>query len=505
MTMNKRMFRILLAVMFSTAALGQNGCGPASGGSTGAGIACSPTPSLAPSPTCCDYTLLTCQTAVRNCASTPGVPTANCAALICPSTSAIPSRSVIPSRQLTNPPSSVMPSASPYPARSANPSPSSAGSMSAYPSRSSYPSPSSNPSLSAYPSRSMYPSPSESATVKQNYPSFTSTATSTTTVTNSNKQADPSTSSTPRQADVSASATNKQADPSATTTSRQADVSASATNKQADPSATTTSRQADVSASATNKQADPSATSTPRQADVSASATNTYKQTEPSATPRPKPSTYPRQTFTLLFQNSNNTLIRSSQKLVQLQTAIACVVQTPLENVDITTIATGSTNLPFTKPQGTGTPDCIAPVRVLYRQRRLQAAATDTTVSVDVLNAPYVSQTSLQTDPMLLSFGSSVGSSGQVVAGPAPAPAAGSTTSSSAIVGAILGVACVGGIVGLSVMYIRSQRARRPVSRSGSITKTRVSVNPLFPAITSSNNKISYSPTVVKMSRSNSV
>jgi hypothetical protein len=293
----------------------------------------------------------------------------------------------------------------------------------------------------------------------------------------------PSTTSTPRQADVSASATNtpKQVDPSASATPKQVDPSASATPKQVDPSA---------SASATPKQVDPSAT---------ASAT---QKPSPSA----KPSVYPRQTFSLLFQNANNTLIRSSPKLQQLQSILACVVQTPLENIDITTVAVGSTSVPFTKPQGAGAPNCTATAaRILYSQRRLQATAVDTTVSFDLLNAPYVSQTTFQTDPMILSFGSSVGSSGQIVAGSGSgsgsSPAPTNIGNAGAIVGGFLGAICAVGIVGFGIMYVRSQRIRRPVSRTESLPKTQARINPLV----SSNNRISYSPAVVKMSRSNSV
>jgi hypothetical protein len=241
-----------------------------------------------------------------------------------------------------------------------------------------------------------------------------------------------------------------------------------------------------------------SASSTPKQADPSASST--YKQVEPS--PSAKPSRYPRQTFNLLFQNANNTLIRSSPKLQQLQTALACVVQTPLENIELTSMSVGSTDLPFTKPQGSGAPNCTVAARLLYRQRRLQAANTDTTVSFDLLNAPYVSQTAFQTDPTILAFATSVGSSGQVSGAPVPAPASTNIgTNAGAIVGGLLGAICAVGIAGFGIMYVRSQRTRRPVSRTESLPKTQARINPLV----SSNNRISYSPAVVKMSRSNSV
>ena len=251
-----------------------------------------------------------------------------------------------------------------------------------------------------------------------------------------------------------------------------------------------------ATATVTNKQADPS---TPRQADPSASATMTNKQVDPSATAKPnqspKPSIYPRQTFNLLFQNTNNTLIRSSPKLQQLQTALACVAQTPLENIDITMIAAGSTSVPFTKPQGSGAPNCTIAPRRLY-SRRLQATAIDTTVSFDLLNASYVSPSTFQNDPTILSFASSVGSSGKAASYPEGVP-----TPNGTRVGIILGVlgGCV--VVAFGIVYIRSYLKRRPVSQSRLLTKTQTRVNPLA----SSNNKISYSPAVVKMSRSNSV
>ena len=391
----------------------------------------------------------------------------------------MPSRPVRPSQQLTNPTKSAIPS------RSVNPS--------MGPARSSNPSPSASvkPTMSAYPPRSSLPSASASGTVKQIYPSFTSTSTSTLTP----RQVDPmvSATSTPRQADVSASATNKQADPSPTSTFRQADVSASATmtNKQVDPSATATYKQADPSTSATatmtNKQVDPSTSST---------ATMTNKQMDTTVTPKPaqspRPSIYPRQTFNLMFRNANNTLIRSSPKLMQLQTALACVVQTPLENIEITTISVGSTNFPFTKPQGTGMPNCSNSNTSSNRSGRRLQATVDTTVSFDLLNSPYVSQATFQTDPTVQSFGSPVSSG-------ASEPAYSSRSNTGAIYGGVIGGLCVVGIASYyGVVYFRSRRS--PVRRAGSKPKIQETINPFAP-----NNKISYSPAVVKISRSNSV
>ena len=466
-----------MTLMFSTVALGQGGalCGPTSG----AGC-----PSPSPSPTCCDIALVSCQIAVRNCA---GTSTANCAAMVCPTTSALPSR---------RPPMSVNPTKSLAPSRSA------------YPARS-----------SMMPTPSKRPLPSATATVKQNYPSMSSTprqvnpsatGTSTQTQTGTPKQADPSATGTSTQ-----TGTPRQADPSATGTPTQTGTSTqTGTPRQADLSATGTPKQADLSATGTPKQADPSATGTPRQADASAtgtltptqtgtpkktdaSATGTPKQLEPSATPKPgqsaRPSRYPRQTFSLLFQNTNNTLIRSPQKLQQFQTVLACVVQTPLENIDITTISDGTTALPFTKPQGTGMPVCNSS-RILYRQRRLQAT-TETTVSFDLLNEPYVSQATFQSNPNVMSFGSSVGASGQMAGSPPAAPT--STENTRAIYGGVIGSLCAVGIAAYGIMYIRSQRKRRLAS---SKPKTQETINPFAP-----NNRISYSPAVVKMTRSNSV
>jgi hypothetical protein len=301
---------------------------------------------------------------------------------------------------------------------------------------------------------------------------------------------DPTPSSTQRQADASASTTPKQADPTPSSTQRQADVSATSTPKQADPTPSST---------LTPKQADASASATPKQVDASMSGTATPIKPDQSPRISPRPSIYPRQTFNLLLKNSNNTLIRSSPKLQELQTAIACIVQTPLENIEITTITAGSMSLPFTKPQGTGTPVCNSgSSRVLYRQRRLQASG-DTTVSVDVLNSPYISQATLQNDPNIMFFMTSVGASGQVASAPASAPVA-TPNNTGAIYGGVIGSLCAVGIAAYGVMYIRSQRARRPVSRISSKPKTETTVNPFAP-----NNRISYSPAVVKISRSNSV
>jgi hypothetical protein len=128
-------------------------------------------------------------------------------------------------------------------------------------------------------------------------------------------------------------------------------------------------------------------------------------------------------------------------------------------------------------------------------------ASGDTTVSFDLLNSPYISESAFQNDPTIMAFMTSVGASGQVQAAPASTPASSpAQDTSTAILGGVLGVLCVGGVVGLSVMYIRSQRARRPVSRTTSKPKIHTTINPF-----TSKNRISYSPAVVKISRSNSV
>jgi hypothetical protein len=235
------------------------------------------------------------------------------------------------------------------------------------------------------------------------------------------------------------------------------------------------------SLSATAKQADPSSTTT-----ASASA-------KPGQSSNPRPSIYPRQKFNLVFQNVNNTLIRSSPKLQQLQTALACVAQTPLESIELTTISAGSTSLPFTRPQDTGAPNCSSGQSGRSGGRRLQAT-TETTVSFDLLNAPYVNQTAFQTDPNVMSFASSVGTSGQVQGYPAYVPTPNNT---GAIYGGVIGALCAVGVAVYGIMYIRSQRARRPASSKPKIQSV---INPFAP-----NNRISYSPAVVKMSRSNSV
>jgi hypothetical protein len=185
---------------------------------------------------------------------------------------------------------------------------------------------------------------------------------------------------------------------------------------------------------------------------------------------------------------------------MQLQTALACVVQTPLENIEIMTIAVDSANLSFTKPQGTGMPNCSnsSSSRSSRSGRRLQATV-DTTVSFDLLNSPYVSQTAFQTDPTVQSFASSLGSSGQITEAPAPAPVRPIIGSTGAIYGSIIGGLCVVGIASYyGVMYFRSRRS--PVRRASSTPKIQETINPFAP-----NNKISYSPAVVKISRSNSV
>ena len=316
-------------------------------------------------------------------------------------------------------------------------------------------------------------------------------------------------------ASVSSTATSKQTD--ATVTPR-AEPSASNTPRQADSSVTSS---ATASPSVTMKQTDASASNTPRQAD--GSATTTYKQTEPSATMKPadpspsgsmKPtaSVYPTRFIkysfsirprpsqfvfplsppasvesSLIFPKANHTRLRDPTKLQELQIILACILQLPLESIVITSITANAVDLPFDSSiprlNSNGEIVCITLPSVFSAQgaplRNLQAS--DTTVSYNILNANNLFMvdkntfaTSIASDPNMLSFASSVGSTDPTAIppymlftriNPDPSTVPAQPVSAGQIIGGIFGGILVFGILAVAVFaVIRLSNRTRPIT-----------------------------------------
>ena len=285
-------------------------------------------------------------------------------------------------------------------------------------------------------------------------------------------------------------------------------------------------RQTEPSASNTPKQTEPSASNTPKQTEPSASVTTTYKQTEPSAsssaTPRqvdpiapssslkPTPSVYPTRfikysfsirprpsqylfptpampptsvSSSVLFPKANHTLLRSPAKLQELQIILGCILQLPLESIEIVDIAANSISLPFDSSiprlRSNGEIMCInlpiltggAPVRILQ-------ATSDVTVTYNILNANNLFMvdkktfsTTVASDPNLLSYASSVGSSNPTadppimlftIISPDPSTVPAQSPSAGAIVGGIFGGILVAGLLGIIVFAVVRLRHRAP-------------------------------------------
>ena len=312
----------------------------------------------------------------------------------------------------------------------------------------------------------------------------------------------------------------------ATTTPKQADVSATTTYKQTDSSASNTPRQGDVSATTTYKQTDSSASNTPRQGDVS--ATTTYKQTDssatmkpadplPSASAKPTPSVFPTRFIkysfsirprpsqflfptlapppvsvvsSLVFPKANHTLLRDPAKLQELQIILGCILQLPLESIQITGISTNSANLPFDdsipRLNSNGEIVCITLPSVASTQgapiRSLQTS--DTTVTYNILNANNLFLIDKNTfantvanDPNMLSYASSVGSSTPAaippymlftIINPDPSTVPVQSASAGAIVGGIFGGILVAGLLGVIVYAVVRfrHRAATPITAS---------------------------------------
>ena len=332
------------------------------------------------------------------------------------------------------------------------------------------------------------------------------------------------------------SSTNTPKQTVASNTPKQADVTSTASMTASSIETST----ATSSVSNTPKQTELSASNTPRQADVTGTATITYKQdafsssmkpADPVASVsvavsiKPTPSLYPTRfvkysfsirprpsqyvfpgNFTtvisssIIFPKANHTLLRNPAKLQELQIILACILRMPLEGIEITNIATNSIDLPFdtsiARLNSNGQIVCINLPSVATIQgpalRRLQVA--DTTISYNILNPNNVFMTdkdsfatSITTDSNMISYSSSVGSNTPIVIppimlftliSPEPSTVPVQPSSAGAIVGGIVGGILISGLLGIIVlMAIRLRNRTRPIT---SVKKPSVSVsNPL--------------------------
>ena len=336
---------------------------------------------------------------------------------------------------------------------------------------------------------------------------------STTTTANASPNAIVSSTATTKQTDGSPTATPKQTAPSASNTPRQADVSATSTYKQSDGSVSATPKQTDPSATTTYKQTEPSVTMRPADPVPSASAKPT-----PSVFPtrfikysfsiRPRPSQFPTLApllasveSSLVFPKANHSLLRNPAKLQELQIILGCILQLPLESIQITGISTNSVNLPFDSSiprlNSNGEIVCITLPSVSSIQgapfRSLQTS--DTTVTYNILNANNLFlidknrfATTVANDPNMLSYASSVGSSVPTAVppimlftliSPDPSTVPAQSVSAGAIVGGIFGGILVVGLLGVIVFAVVRfrHRAATPIT---STKKPSVAVsNPL--------------------------
>ena len=418
-----------------------------------------PSPTRMPSPTCCDPALVTCQTTIRTCLATNALNPQICQALACPT----PSVTTSPIRTQFQYSTTATVRASP-------------NAMSTF----------TRPIISS--------TESSTATPKQTL-----------------------VSNTPRQADVTGTASETATSTTTSTTTSTA-------------TSTTTST---VSVSNTPKQTELSASNTPRQVDTTATATTTYKQTDSSMSAsvsmkptrsvyptrfvkysfsiRPRPSQYvfpvnmsASVSSSIIFPKANHTLLREPAKLQELQIILACILRMPLEGIEITNIATNSMDVPFdasiARLNSNGQIVCINLPSVAIIQgpalRRLQIA--DTTVSYNILNANNMFMidknsfaTTIATDSNMLSYASSVGSNNPIVIppiilftliSPDPSTIPAQSASAGSIVGGIFGGILVAGLLGVIMLAIIHLRNRTSIIfvKKTSVKKLNVDVsNPL--------------------------
>jgi len=220
----------------------------------------------------------------------------------------------------------------------------------------------------------------------------------------------------------------------------------------------------------------------------------------------------------IIFPKANHTLLREPAKLQELQIILACILRMPLEGIEITNIATSSIDLPFdasiARLNSNGQIVCINLPSVSTTQgpalRRLQVA--DTTVSYNILNPNNVFmvdkksfETTIATDPNMISYANSIGSTTPTVIppivlftliSPEPSTAPAQPSSAGAIVGGIFGGILIAGVLGVAVLItVRLHNRKRPVTATKKPT-----VNISNPLNYTNSSQVSFAPVPTRRS-----
>jgi hypothetical protein len=220
----------------------------------------------------------------------------------------------------------------------------------------------------------------------------------------------------------------------------------------------------------------------------------------------------------IIFPKANHTLLREPAKLQELQIILACILRMPLEGIEITNIATSSIDLPFdasiARLNSNGQIVCINLPSVSTTQgpalRRLQVA--DTTVSYNILNPNNVFmvdkksfETTIATDPNMISYANSLGSTTPTVIppivlftliSPEPSTVPAQPSSAGAIVGGIFGGILIAGVLGVAVLItVRLHNRKRPVSATKKPT-----VNIPNPMNYTNSSQVSFAPVPTRRS-----
>jgi hypothetical protein len=219
----------------------------------------------------------------------------------------------------------------------------------------------------------------------------------------------------------------------------------------------------------------------------------------------------------IIFPKANHTLVRAPAKLQELQIVLGCILRLPLESIEITDISTTTVSLPFDasipRLNSNGEIVCINLPPVQSAPGRRLQQASDVTVTYNILNANNLFMmdkatfaTSVATDPLMLSYASSVGSSNPTatppimlftIISPDPSTVPPQSPSAGSIVGGIFGGILVAGVLIAGAIFV----AARLRNRVPPITTTKKpSINVSNPLNYTNSSQVVFAPTPTRRS-----
>ena len=235
------------------------------------------------------------------------------------------------------------------------------------------------------------------------------------------------------------------------------------------------------------------------------------------STPFPKRSHLPVNTIipdrissTVTLYNANIAMLRTPEKIQEIQAALACALHTPLENIEIQSIRSPSTIIDFSmaRMSSNGAILCMianntAKKSINRRNLMRQLQASDNIIiTYDIINPPEPVLTvdnlvvAVASDTTITAFADSIGAS--VVSNTSPPPA---YVSQPNIAGIVIGIVCGVSFL-IAIVAVVNARYRRKSTHTRSIVRTVQIKDSVWHTITARTNPIDrtiYQPSQIRV------